>query len=426
MAGDSFTETTSKGWGSRIGDSIKGIVVGLVLFVASFVILFWNEGRAVTTAKTLEEGAANVVSVSSDKVDPANDKKLVHMTGPAATTETLTDDQFVISANAIKLARKVQMYQWTEKSESKTTKKVGGGEETTTTYTYNKDWSDRLVESGKFKKPDGHANPPSMPFESATRTAKVVTLGAFTLPPGIIADMNNFEKREIKADDLAKLPADVKGKARIASGEFYIVAAPAAAPAPTTAPAGPESAAPASQPAVPVAEAKIGDVRVSFSVVAPGTFSLMAKQIGSTFEPYTAKTGKSIQLITAGTKSAEGMIAAEMASNRMWTWLGRAGGFLAMFIGLSMIFKPLSVIADVLPFLGDLVGMGTGLVAFVIALVLSLITIAIAWVVARPVVGIVMLAAAAGVIVLFVMRSKAKAKAKAAAAAPAAGTPPTA
>ncbi len=44
--------------------------------------------------------------------------------------------------------------------------------------------------------------------------------------------------------------------------------------------------------------------------------------------------------------------------------------------------------ADVLPFLGDLVGMGTAVVALALALPLSLATIAIAWVVYRPLVGI--------------------------------------
>jgi len=59
-----------------------------------------------------------------------------------------------------------------------------------------------------------------------------------------------------------------------------------------------------------------------------------------------------------------------------------------MLLGLNLIFKPLSVLADVLPILGTLVEMGTGIVAFIIALVLSILTIGIAWVAYRPVLGI--------------------------------------
>ena len=52
-----FTETTRIGWGSRLMESIKGVIAGLILFLLSFLVLFWNEGRAVKTHKGLQEGA---------------------------------------------------------------------------------------------------------------------------------------------------------------------------------------------------------------------------------------------------------------------------------------------------------------------------------------------------------------------------------
>ena len=42
---DSFTVTSSESWFGRIIGSIKSVLVGLVLFVAAFPLLFWNEGR---------------------------------------------------------------------------------------------------------------------------------------------------------------------------------------------------------------------------------------------------------------------------------------------------------------------------------------------------------------------------------------------
>ncbi|HWN43032.1 MAG TPA: hypothetical protein VNW71_12480 [Thermoanaerobaculia bacterium] len=74
---DRFTVTTSKSWFSRLAESIKSVLVGLVLFVVSFPILFWNEGRSVKTARSLEEGSGAVVSVSSDLVAPGNEGKLL-------------------------------------------------------------------------------------------------------------------------------------------------------------------------------------------------------------------------------------------------------------------------------------------------------------------------------------------------------------
>src|ERR1700719_4693336 len=119
------TEVTSQSWFGRIGESIKSFLFGLALFVAAFPVLFMNEGRAVKTEKSLKEGAGAVISVDSGRVDAVNDQKLVHMSGRAKTEETLADSDFQISANAIKLRRHVEMYQWEEKKESKTQKKLG-------------------------------------------------------------------------------------------------------------------------------------------------------------------------------------------------------------------------------------------------------------------------------------------------------------
>ena len=47
---DSFTETTTKSWGSRIGESIKGVLFGLAFTVGACVLLFWNEGREIGRA----------------------------------------------------------------------------------------------------------------------------------------------------------------------------------------------------------------------------------------------------------------------------------------------------------------------------------------------------------------------------------------
>ena len=55
-----MSETTTQGWLSRIMESIKGVLVGLLFFVLAFPLLWFNEGRAVRTARSLEEGAGSV------------------------------------------------------------------------------------------------------------------------------------------------------------------------------------------------------------------------------------------------------------------------------------------------------------------------------------------------------------------------------
>lgn len=99
MPEDRFTEVTHKSWFSRIGSSIKGIVIGIILFLIAFPVLFWNEGRAVKRAKSLTEGSKVVVSVPAHSVNPENEGELVHVTGKADTEETVTDPVFGVSAN---------------------------------------------------------------------------------------------------------------------------------------------------------------------------------------------------------------------------------------------------------------------------------------------------------------------------------------
>lgn len=378
MAADSFSEVTSESWFGRIGGAFKGIVIGLVLFVVAFPVLFWNEGRAVETYKTLKEGGGAVVSVTADNVDPANEGKLIHLTGAAETEATLTDPIFGVTAPALKLRRSVEMYQWDESSQSKTKKKLGGGTETKTTYSYSRDWSSRLIRSSDFKEPTGHQNPGSFPYEAKTWVADHITVGAFDLSPSLVAMIGNFESLPVPAE--TTLPESMQGVVAVHAGGFYV---------------GEASTSP-----------QIGDARVRFEIARPAAASIMAQQAGNSFTPYLAKAGGKIELLVDGVQSAELMIEAEQASNRMLTWILRGGAFLVMFIGLTMVFRPLSVLADVLPILGSIISFGTGIVAFLIAAILSLVTIAIAWIVYRPLLGIALIVVAGGL--AFAMKGKLK------------------
>ena len=132
------TITTSTSWFSRLGSSVKNVFFGFLLITISVIVLFWNEGRAVKTDQSLKEGASLVVSINAETKDVSNDGKLVHFTGLARTPSVLTDIDFGVGGSALKLARVVEVYQWQEDSDSKTVEKLGGGTDTTTTYTYKK------------------------------------------------------------------------------------------------------------------------------------------------------------------------------------------------------------------------------------------------------------------------------------------------
>jgi hypothetical protein len=157
-----------------------------------------------------------------------------------------------------------------------------------------------------------------------------------------------------------------------------------------------------------IATPQIGDLRIKFKVVKPATVSIISKQIGNTFEPYEADAGDAIELLEYGKISSKNMFTHAQDTNRMMTWILRLCGFVGMFIGLTLIFKPLVMVANVLPFLGSILNLGIGLFAGIIAFTLSILTIAIAWLFYRPVLSILLLAVGVGLFILIKRYSKKK------------------
>jgi hypothetical protein len=369
--GDSVTEVTETSWLKRIGQSIAGVIFGLLFIAGSCVLIFWNEGRAVITARSLTEGAGLVQSVSADKVDPANDGKLIHVTGLLATSGPAVDEEFAVKGDGMRLVRTVEMYQWTEESKSETEKKLGGGETTRTTYEYRRAWADHPIDSGKFKQRDGHTNP-EMTYRSQSVLAPGAKLGAFSLPESLLRDFGRPQKLPATDEQVQAVKRVTDRPVQIADGVLYVANDPG-------------------QPAV-------GDYRIVFASVAKQTASVVARQAGTAFEPYRAKAGGTVELMTAGDVPAAEMFKEAEDTNRMWTWLLRGAGVLVMFIGFSMILRPLAVVADVIPFLGSIVGAGTGLVAFLCTVALAPVVIAVAWFYYRPIVAIVVLAVGAALV----------------------------
>lgn len=388
------TEVQTESYFSRLGNSFKGIGGGLLLFLIAFPLLFWNEGRAVKRAKALETGAGAVVSVQADRVDPANEGKLVHVTAKADTKDVLTDPLFKISSTAIRLERRVEMYQWKQNESSKTEKQLGGGTKKTTVYTYEKVWSDKPVNSAYFKEA-GHENP-GFPFESEKLRANHVTFGDFLLNDSLVDRLGDSRKLPVPAD--YKLPAALSGKSDAA---YVHVSRKSSAPSQVSQEQPADNAGDAA-----LTEPAIGDLRISWYAVVPHEVSIVARQTGKTFSAYPVGS-ESILLIADSVQSAEAMFQSAQSANSAMTWFLRIAGLVMMYVGLSCVLRPLSVLMDVIPFLGDLIGAGISLISFLIALPCTLVTIAVAWIYYRPLLGIGLLVVAAALIV-FLFRKKAE------------------
>ena len=370
MSEDRFTETTSTGWFSRIGSSIAGLFIGGILALVSVGLLWWNEGRSVATAKGLAEGAKVTIEAEPGTVDPAKEGKLVHVIGKTSLEGPASDELFGIAEpDLVKLRRLVEVFQWVETTHQTTRTKLGGGEETVTEYRYETKWDKELHDSSKFKRPDGHQNVAAK-VEAADFQAESVDLEAYRLPDFLITQWNDYQPHALP--DPENISEEFRETATVKE-KWIVLAKNASTPVP-------------------------GDARVQFQSMKPGEVSVLARQVSDTFEEYTTRQDTTIGRIAPGAQSTAAMYAAANSENTIMAWLLRLGGFLAMLIGFMLLFKPLKVLADVLPWAGKVVGAGTGLIAFLISVAGSLTTIALAWVWYRPLLGITLLVVVGGVL----------------------------
>jgi hypothetical protein len=392
---------TTKNYGNRLLDSLKGAGKGFIIFGIGTILLFVNEGNYVKNAKTIGAAEKAVVRVNDiSEVNPSLNGKLVHAYGFADTQDVLADEAFGVNERAIALVRKVEFYQYEERTKTEKKDKVGGSEETTTTYTYEKKWVSSPIPSGGFADPEYKGKNTVLDnldtkVKSQSQYASNVTFGAYKLPSFIIRSIRGGVPVELRTSNdelLAKLGLKIGNQVQIQGNVVYF---------------GKSSSSP-----------QIGDVRVTLTKVMPADISIIAKMIGSTFEEYIAPgTNRTFTAVEMGTVSAEAMFASAKQANKFLTWLLRLIGIILVVCGLKMAFNILPTLLKVLPPLSKIVGAGVGLVCTVGGGAWSLIIIAIAWLFYRPLIGVPMLIAA--VLGIWFLNKKAKEKKATAAGAPA-------
>jgi hypothetical protein len=380
MADDSITETVGVSWLSRIVNACKGFLAGLIFIPVAAVLLFWNEGNSVTRYRQLNEAQRKVTPLPGPKAQAQYEGKLVHLSGPVRPGQLLADPDFGVNAEALKLQRVAEMFQWEEQSETKEKKKLGGGKSVTKTYNYRKVWDTELIPSGGFNQPKGHENPETMPCDSETFVARPLVLGDFALGDALVARINQYAPLPLSST--AGLPGPLKDTLRLHKDALYR----------------------SQNPDAP----QIGDLRISYRAVPPAIYSAMAKQVATNLEPYQLAIGDPMVLLEPGSLSADALINQAHASNRLWTWIWRGVGWLVMFIGLKLLAGPLDIVADLVPVIGKVVGGLTFVVSLLLAAFLSLLIISVAWIIYRPVLGAGLLVGSLAVLIL-VQRIKAAA-----------------
>lgn len=372
---DSFRTVTHQGWFGRLGGAFKGLLGGVVLLAVSIGLQFWNEGRTVQRDAALAE-ARTEVRAGAAAPAAGLEGRLVHVSGEATAATPVSDDAFGVNAPALALRRRVEMFQWREKRDRREEKQVGGGTRTVTEYRYDTRWDDEVIDSTDFERPEGHENPATMPYTNEVRRAEGVRLDGYALDPEIASQIEGWERMPLAS---IALPANLAASFRVDDGWFTTSADPD--------------------------EPQVGDLRVRFDLLPAGPVSVIARQQGGALVPHQTSRGDTMVLVERGRHEAKDMLAAEGARNSRLGWILRGVGFVLAWVGFAVMFRPLVVLADVLPIVGRLAGFGTFVLSGLLAMMLSLLGIGGGWLWHRPwLLALVLLALAAGVVWLLRMR----------------------
>ena len=366
---DLFTETNNLSFGQNIKNSFAGVIFGIILFLASFVILWLNEGHSVAQIAKANYMAKNAIEVSTDIINRDNDNKLIQVSGKAVTNTTLTDD-IVTIPNAFALSRNVEMYQWQENSQTETKDEVGGSTTETTTYSYEKVWSSERIDSEDFHK-SGHNNP-KFPLQSADYYAESGKLGEYNL---------TTKQSKAMSDYLGYTSLPPKEEYKIFESTYYKGYDPE--------------------------NPNIGDIRISYEYVPSGVnISIIGQQKSDNTISNLKLKNSSVYLQMDGLNTKEEMINSFRQDNKFFTNFIRIVGWLLMFIGLNLLINPLVTLFKIFPFASSIIGFLTSGLMFLVSLALSLLTIAIAWFAYRPTLSIGLIIVICGII--YLIKSKVK------------------
>jgi hypothetical protein len=350
---DSYSFTRNKSYGDNIVESIKGMLVGIVLFVVAFPLLWWNEGRT-----DMGNVAKKAQVVAPQPASATGEGKLVAVTGPLATEEQLSDPKYLQPGSYVKLQRDVEQYAWVETKKTKEEKKLGGGSKETTTYTYDLKWTSSPRTSEDFAVPEGHENPPLAVERDSWRTESA-KVGVYSFDPSAI---------ELPSANPLSFKGKLKPGAPRTDGDYlYVGKGNLQTP-------------------------KLGDVRISFRAVEAGrTVTAYGQKQGATLVAYMHEGKDKLFRVVDGTH--EQAIATLKAEHRTTTWILRLVGFLFIWFGMALVLGPIQAVLDVIPFLGSTSRALTGIALLPIALVLASITIVTSLVAHNPILlgGVVIL-----------------------------------
>ncbi|CAK1599770.1 unnamed protein product [Parnassius mnemosyne] len=279
--------------------------LSLVLFLGATYFLLWAERHTIQSNLILEEliNGGESIDVHTENDAARYEGRIVHIIGPLRILEPISEPDYNIQVQAVKLRKRVQMYQWIEETTDQENFLSEPGEESQKSYWYHKDWRDYTVDSSLFYIRSGHQNPTFMPIFSETHIAENVKIGWLYLGLDVKRKVNDYY--EIWSDSRPER-SDIK----LHSGFYYHGAS--------------------------ALQHEIGDLRIHFSYA--GREDDIYTAVGiierGTLQPYSPvnfPTADPISLLRKGSYSLKQIHDLEKRDSNTHTWKYR-------FLGLVQVF----------------------------------------------------------------------------------------
>ncbi|CAN7937626.1 unnamed protein product [Ixodes hexagonus] len=323
--------------------------VGVSLLVASFYLLLWNEHRAAAISKALEQALTLTTSIHDTDVDSISKDgtHLVHVVGHLTSSKVVVDDEYNVTASAVKLRRLVEMYQWVEKNNFRQYGDADGiGMEQD--YSYEPEWRSELVDSTLFTKVSC-VNPTSFPVQSRDFVLSEVYVGNVRLSESLVLKIDNFQRLNFSTNSME-------------DGFLYIS----------------ESGGAPEKP-------EVGDIRISFlvaGILGEDKVSVVSECQGQQLRPYVSAVGIPVELLEFGELTAEAMFKQASTDNGITTSVLRSIAWFFSFMGFTLLSPVLHTLARKVPRITLLVPADSSPMQF--STYTWLLLMFLSWAVARP------------------------------------------
>lgn len=298
----------------------KGMAGSVLFILIGILFLWWNETQVVLLHKSIKEGAGVAISIPSGNYTNQYEGRLVHMQGLAQNSDLLFDPDFGVGAHGLRLVRKSEMFQWVQISEDQLNKEQGKTKKQN--ISYRGQWLPELHSSENFEQADKYSNPTSMRWRQREWVAQNIQLGAFRIPSTLANKLDSSVDYGIPFQ--LEFPYHLRGQAHNLGSHIFVGTNP-------------------EQP-------QIGDMRISYQLVLNQSVTLLARQVGNSFEPYITTQGRELFSIRLGKYSPSEILQhLKMDASNERNWVVRTIGFLLLFLGLFGFFHNLMMWGKVAP-----------------------------------------------------------------------------